>query len=302
MATNFHRLRKYKRLQRGIVKMQKLANLREKTRGTAFDAARGCFVRQGKTVCSGLLPALDRAFPVPKHTESECKRCGGKVRGASQASLSARASLRASKKRKKRGDFIAIGPADATDDLPVSPYTPPQPCMGFTAMRHGQAIDSDIEMAVSVPNYVPADPCAAKLLHHICHTRKWIPVAAQLPMYSPSLGLATAIDLLCVDEATRRRLILVEVKSTWSRLGSPAQMDACYRTVAQGGRGTDVLPQSRYMQHQLQLWAMWYMLRADFGIEADESLVIRVGPTFLAEYPLNRRVCEREADILTRLR
>lgn len=287
--------------------METLALLRRKASDVSFDVARVCFVRSNGTTCKGLLPVLARAFPLENHSDDGCPRCGTPKKTVSQASktaknagYAARTGQFASKKRKKSGHFIAIPASECADDLPVSPYVPPKKCLGFTAMMHGTAIDRDIVESIRLAEYRPMDPCSAKLLHFIRSVRGWIPVAAQLPIQVRTLGVATAIDLLCTDAATKTKLILVEIKSTWSHAGTPALIDACYRHSTE--RTVANLPLSRYLQNQLQLWAMEYALRQEYGIAVHQAVVIRVGPTFVAEYPLNNRLRACEVHLLAKIR
>jgi len=245
----------------------------------AFHRATKCFVRTvspGNTRkrCRGLLDTLGKAFRVTEHTAGDCARCKWLGRRSPTDSVRAAAFARASKRRQRQGHVVPVAGHTA--------MTTPAVCLGATGLEHGHIVDTDICRHVQSGRPV-RDPCSRRLLEYVRTVLGWLPVAAQVPVYSPALGVATAIDLVCTDAATRTKLYVVEVKSTRQRAASRAMLDACYRTsagVAGGGKRTTdpwvrQLAMSQYMQHQLQLWAMAHVVQQEMGIAIDQAVVLR---------------------------
>lgn len=228
--------------------------------------------------CRGLTKLLARAFPVPRHDGDSCKRC----------SLPPPKSFRT---KRERGWLATVGGGNTVK------------CRGTTARAHGIIVDEQVTEFVNTGSIRPGtvDPCTLSLLAHL-RERKWVPIATQVPIYSEDLGgFATAIDLLCTDKATRSQLILVEVKSTRLR-GRPELLDECYRTSV--GKATGPLrglPLSRYAQHQLQLWCMWYAVERECDVKLDQSVVLRTSPSAVDCYPLNGWFGDRERALVRRL-
>jgi len=145
-----------------------------------------------------------------------------------------------------------------------------------------------------------ADPCALTLLAYLDATLGLVPVACQVAIRSRRLGLATAIDVLCVDRQTRSRLHLLEIKASRMTGGAtPSSMDACYRHVV----GEAVLPRSSYWQHQLQLWVMAMTLREEYGIVLASAAVVRTSPSHVFYYPLEEETfARRRTELIAKFR
>jgi len=134
------------------------------------------------------------------------------------------------------------------------------------------------------------------LIRHVTEEKRWVPVAAQVPLLMPSVAprVATAVDLLCTDAATRKKLFLVEIKTTQER--QPGAADACYRAAplaparvrGDAQKMAQHVPRSQYATHQGQLWCMDLALRSDFNVTPDASYVFRTRPGKIDEYPLDR--------------
>lgn len=283
---------------------------------TRFDEGQRRFLHAGKS-CGGLLPALALAFPMLReHGPAHCPRCRaaaaapaaatGQAAVTSRAAVRARAAMTPSAKRRRKGQFVPVrggggAPADvlALASMQAGGRAGQFWCRGATDAAHGTLVDGNVAAYVAGGDASAlTDPCARTLIAHIVDTLGWLPVAAQVPVYSPTLRLATAVDLVCTDAVTRRRLYLVEIKATRTQSATPELLDACYKASASRvSPALPDLPMSRYMQHQLQLWAMHRMLTADAGLRVDAAVVLRVGPGFVATYPLNPALLAADAKL-----
>lgn len=269
---------------------------REQVKRTRYSPAARSFVYREARV-RGLLRVLGKAFPPQEHTPDDCARCKACAEGtrkrAGSAALSARAALTPSKRRIKRGSFVPVASVDGRVEALPSLADPVARkdmwCRGATDTLHGQIVDENLRRYVSAGPGVLTDPCARNAVRYLEETKGLVIVASQVPFYSPTLRVCTACDVLCVDKDTRRNLYLVEIKATRTVTGTAREIDACYkvsrcRLRKDGPLGK--LPHSRYMEHQLQLWAMWFTLRRDLSVPLAGAFVLRVGPAFAAEYPL----------------
>lgn len=218
----------------------------------------------------GLLPVLARAFPCPDHGPADCPACRP---SAKRRATPAATGIVPSKRRIRRGHFVPVHTPDTLTR-----------CCGASSMAHGSVVDADMQRWVRGEPL--RDQCAGTLAAYIEGVCGWRPVAAQVPVRAPSLGprVCTAIDLVCTDAATGTQFIVVEVKATRGRTDRPdADIDACYRCSVETVR---TLPMSRYMQHQLQLWAMVHALHHDYGMRVDAAVVLRTSPGRVMAYPL----------------
>lgn len=143
------------------------------------------------------------------------------------------------------------------------------------------------------------DPCVGTLLEHF-DARRTAAVASQVPLYSGSLHAATAADLLLTDRATRKKLILVEIKASRGR-DNALRADAQYERVRGTLRRTDLrgCPLSYYARHQLQLYCMHRIAREAHGVRFDDAVIVRVAPGIVREYAHNR-LYERRATAVAR--
>lgn len=151
------------------------------------------------------------------------------------------------------------------------------------------------------------DPCVSALLAYFAESGMKV-VGAQIPVYSPAMNVATAIDVLCTDAATLSEMHLIEIKSSVKN-GAAALNDANYtrlrgRLKSTSARGT---PLSFYNQHQIQLWVMKHMLENDLLCKVDGAAVVRVsGGEAVHTYGLNKyyedRAKKLQAAIKTKAR
>jgi len=284
---------------------EKLARLRGAP--VAFDSVRQCFVDARSNVRKrGLTRVLAQLLPVPfdklddeteaaltrrartskydpaTHVETRhfdrgatlqrCGSCAGALRFLRASALSVAPRLRA-----ERNDDKAHGVAV---DYQLSLY-----------VRRGRSALFDACGAF-------VDPCVGTVLEQ-CDAMGWALVATQVPVYSAAMDVATAIDLLATDRATRRQLFLIELKASRGR-DAVARANMQYERLRGRLQRTTLrgFPLSYYSRHQVQLFCMDEMVRSahDFGF--DDALVLRVAPGVARLYRLNPYYGERAKRIV----
>jgi len=286
-----------------------------------FDPAKEHFVLTDGTTTSvpGLTRALRSAFPVPagklRRSRSSARRSRtDPVPGAvvwHAASAEARALLRRA----------ARSCTHAALNCQLERLANSDGAAGYGAAfnkRHGILVDEQLQYytahgraalfadqdALPAAERVPllrggVDPCVATLLAYL-DAHDLAAVAAQVPLYSPQMRLATAFDLLVTDRATRTQVHLVELKAS----AALRTDDAAYVALRGRLRGTVArgTPLSYYSQHQLQLWCMHHMLRAAHGVAPDNAHVLRVCAGTVYAYALNQYYHERAAKLVPAVR
>ena len=231
--------------------------LEQSTATVRYDAGAERFMRRdpdndSEHICIGVHRLLRRLMYVPQHIKKQCEHCAEQ------------------KKKKKKSR-----------------------CMGKNDMDHGSIVDGQIDAytknACQFGSHV--DPCAANAISFLKKRFKLIPIASQIPIYSPTLNVATAIDLLCTDELTGTELHLVELKATRHMYDD----SGCYMAhVSRRTRGPLAgLPTSHCARNQLQLWAMYHTLTTDYDIEVDSAFVLRTSPLQVCQYMLNSWIVDR---------
>ena len=232
------------------------------------------FFRVNGKRMTGLTKRIARILPVPKHNARQCPSCRRK-RSRAKLVHACGVTMHSSRSKKARRALAPIGAARRDDRLAR--------CMGASARAHGSIVDRQLTALAAGTRVAPLDGCTASLLAYI-HRRGWVLLATQLPMYSPTLGIATAIDLVCTDAATRTQCIVCEVKATRTHgLDSQLTDETCYTAA----RTTiDAFPASYYIQHQLQLFSMWYALHVEARVPVHAALVLRASPGGVDVYPL----------------
>jgi len=293
----------YKHTLAYLPSMNQLATIRAhpQTRQTRMDYRRGCFLYRNIPQ-RGLASTLTTVFPLPPHRKGECRGCVERSTTTYQRYLARVASrgkvgpLMQSRKR-RRDDAIGISELIVIDGAAASSADQPAKleCFGGrSALSHGSYVDRDVtafvrnkctfrDMARSI------DQCSLSLIVYLRSELGLELVATQVPMYSVRFRLATAIDLLCVDAATRSKLTVVEVKATRER-GQWSSRCYTYARAPCSLPGLGSLDCSVYTQHQLQLWAMVRTLEREYHVTVDDAMVLRTNPDEVKHYPLNPRL------------
>jgi hypothetical protein len=142
------------------------------------------------------------------------------------------------------------------------------------------------------------DPCVGTVLEQ-CDALGWALVATQVPVYSSAMDIATAIDLLATDRATRTKLYLIELKASRGR-DAVARANLQYERLRGRLQRTTLrgFPLSYYSRHQMQLFCMDEMVRSAHDFRFDGALVMRVAPGVSRLYRLNEYYSERAKRIV----
>ena len=145
-------------------------------------------------------------------------------------------------------------------------------CMG-SGRDHGSRVHRDVESIIEClvhsrePNGV-YDPCALLAVEG-CLAEGWIPMLTEHAISAPEIMVGTAIDLIAVDVA-RRRIVLIELKTGYSteqyevprgKFGAPAFASA------------DATP---YAQHAMQIILCRAMLDRKIGDGMIDHRVVRI--------------------------
>ena len=174
-----------------------------------------------------------------------------------------------------------------------------------TDRAHGIVVDYQLSLYVRLgwtemkAKCRTIDPCVGTLIEALA-SKGLALIAAQTPIYDPRTGLATAIDGLITDLATRRKLIILELKSVRSKRVKGAESDLnyeCARGITLRGPLAG-LEQSYLMRHQLQLLAMCDSVKANFPFKFDNAMLLRVSPGIVRSYKLAPRVAKRAANLI----
>lgn len=166
---------------------------------------------------------------------------------------------------------------------------------------HGMVVDHQLELytklgrdALFQLNQI-IDPCVGTMIEQF-DKNDWTVIGAQVPIFDKESDVATAIDVLATDRATRKRLFLIEVKA--SRPGR--SQDDNYERVRGILKRTALreLPQSYHARHQLQLLFMQQTLEREMHVTPDRSVVMRVSPGTVRTYDLAQEFSRRAGDIM----
>ena len=270
-----------------------------------FSPVDGCFVLPGVGRKRGLTKILNSIMPVPhgepEPDEPEPKRCrrskADPVPGAVIWTHAAHPDHRRWIKR------AAASCKTATTACSLERLAEGEGRAGIGRAyntRHGSLVDEQIKLRVASgrvalkdktlgPMKGGIDPCTATLLDFLDSRGRRV-VAAQVPLYSAEMDVATAIDFI-LDDGT-----LCELKaSTVTEKEAIKRSDRSYelpraRLTRTALRGT---PCSMYSLHQVQLYTMAAMVCETVGVEPPAAVVLRVSPGVVREYKLNPWFKER---------
>jgi hypothetical protein len=270
-----------------------------------FSAADACFVLPGVGRKRGLTKILGSLMPVPhgepEPDEPEPKRCRrSKSDPVPAPTIWTHTANPTHRKWIKRA---AASCRDATSACSLERFDEAEGRAGIGRAyntRHGSLVDEQLKLRVASGRAAlldrtlgamrgGIDPCTATLLDYL-ESRGQRIVAAQVPLYSAEMDVATAIDFL-VDDGT-----LYEVKSsTVVDIEAIKRSNRSYelpraRLTRTALRGT---PCSLYSLHQVQLYVMCAMMREMTGAEPPAAAVLRVSPGVVRDYRLNPWFKER---------
>lgn len=169
---------------------------------------------------------------------------------------------------------------------------------------HGSEVDRQLSLYVKAGSrerfaalVQSVDPCVATLLHYF-DTQGVAIVAAQVPLYSEELGIATSFDVVGTDRATRTQFLVYEIKANVT-----GDDTAYVKLRARQQRGAArSFPLSFHCLNQMQVWCQHHMLTKRLGAPPDAASVLRVSPGFVRNYALNPYYHERAQNLVRSLR
>ena len=169
---------------------------------------------------------------------------------------------------------------------------------------HGSEVDRLLRLYVQmgsrerfVATFDNVDPCVGTLIDYFDAHGEAI-VASQVPLYSDELNIATSLDVLLTDRATRSQLCVYEVKASQSS-DDRGYVKLRDRKRVGASRGQAI---SYHNTHQVQLWCQHHMLTKRLGEPPDAAAVLRVSPGLVRKYPLSTYYHERAQKLLRSLR
>jgi hypothetical protein len=118
------------------------------------------------------------------------------------------------------------------------------------------------------------------------------PLQAQVPVASPLLRLATAVDQVWFD-ATTGQMVVIELKVTDTDGYHVADSNMLYPL--------QTVVNSCHNQYQLQLLLTDHMFRCTFGIDNTRALLVRVTPTGVHTTPLDEWCIKYQSVVLEKL-
>lgn len=283
----------------------------ERMRNTHLSLAHSAFFYR-KVRQRGLTKLLADRFGLPKHSESQCGACAARDSAKYQRYMAKTTSsgkvgalYQSRKRRQRNGDELAAtelividkasAPVESGDyDMAAAAEAASRKlqCFGGSDARlHGIYVDNDVQAYLRNGGSFrrcgrEIDQCSMALVRYIEENLGFEMLAAQVPVYSSKFHLATALDVVAVDRATRSRFIVIEVKATRQR-GEWASR--CYsHTWGQcTWPGLERVYLSKYMLHQLQLWTQVRIMSRECGVRVDEAYVLRTSPDRVSCYPLH---------------
>jgi len=254
--------------------------------GVRYETKRRCFVdvASGKKL-RGLTKTLSRMLPVPQEydatvgTESiKDKRTARFTGGVMQFCGTCKSAIRSTKNlATSMGRRVA---AERNCDR-----------------AHGCVVDHQLGIYAAhgrtglLKRCAVVDPCVGALIEQL-DAEGLVAYASQTPIYCAEIGRATAIDLLATDLATRRSIVLIEVKATYGMTSEVVRAyERAHGTMTRGAlKGMQM---SYYTRHQTQLLCMQQMLQRQYGICVDKARVMRLAPGIVHTYPLAKPMIAR---------
>lgn len=258
-----------------------------------FDSQQKCFVVNGRRK-RGLTKLLKHLVPVP--------RCARLASLSADDAIGERAEFRG-RLLQRCGyctDAVRLARSRNADECSLAERLDSE---RNNDRAHGLVIDHQIELLVRYgrrglfQRVGIVDPCVGTLIEQL-DALNWSVVGSQVPVYQHSSDVATAIDLLATDRATRSKLHLIEIKASCASRQAADNRENYERVRGKLSRSIlRGLPQSYYGRHQLQLLAMNEMVREQCKFEFDSASVWRVSPGVVVRYRLTRQFAVRANDL-----
>lgn len=129
------------------------------------------------------------------------------------------------------------------------------------------------------------DPCVIRLLNEF-KRRKWTILRTQFIVYNEILKIATAIDMICVDE--NYNLIIVELKTSTHGLSDYFEFSSGHiKHLSAPSKGLSKIPFSMYTSAMLQLTIAYYIIKSTYSSKAVKyAYVVRIGKNTIWFYEM----------------
>jgi hypothetical protein len=120
-----------------------------------------------------------------------------------------------------------------------------------------------------VPN-----PQAARLLQ-VIKDKGWVPVRSELAVVSHTIGVATRVDLVCLDPTTDR-FVLVSWKTGYKN--APTQMSSAGASESDARMKPPLahVPDNERERNQAQLLCEYLILTRDYGMDVSRALIVYI--------------------------
>jgi len=268
---------------------QKLAQLQTHT-GVRFDAVRKCFVDENDKRKRGLTRILEELIPIARDTDTRSAgaRRSRARQGKNDPVFTPDVSHFSGATMRKCGTCV-----DALTYMRARPNTADILRGESDDKAHGLLVDH--QMVVYAKRGRKAlfeqcrivDPCVGTLLEKL-DSVGWSVVGAQIPLYSPSMDVCTACDLVCVnrDVLNDPNVFQVEVKASMS---TSVQSDVNYERARGRNKNTALrgVLQSYVSRHQFQALCTAHMVDEKLPFSFHKSCVMRVSPGVVRTYDLH---------------
>jgi len=139
-----------------------------------------------------------------------------------------------------------------------------------SGMKHGTLVHKQLEKFIrsllkGEHAVGPWDLCTKKILKFLVF-KKWVPVCTEFPIADESIGVGTAVDLICVCGS---EIILVELKTGYTEYEKSNQK-------IKGRLAKIGLTRSPLHLHQIQLVCMLEIFRRRYDIKFHSAYILRI--------------------------
>ncbi len=274
---------------------EKLFRLRNLS-GVRFDSVRKCFIDENGNMKRGLTTILSGLIPVASDTdatEHRARRSRARQGKNDPIFVARRCTFNGATMRRCGTCVEAL--AHGLREPVVAEILRGE----SDDKAHGLLVDYQLGIYVALggrnkmfAHCVVVDPCVGTLLEQF-DENGWSIVGSQLPLYSPSMDVATACDLVAATRPSTARsrpradeTILIEVKAS---MRTDTSSDVNYERVRGRNTGTALrgVLQSYASRHQFQLLCTNLMVNEKCGFKFDHCCVMRASPGVVRTYDLH---------------
>lgn len=169
----------------------------------------------------------------------------------------------------------------------------------------GMEVDKEIEALVNHGKLPTSDTLldyTVKTLQHL-HKNGLQPFACQFLVYDGALGIATPLDILCINRRLTRadcvegsNVVIVELKTGFENNNYHKSQGYMVSPAVPNSRLRE-LPDSQYMRHQLQLFVQFLITKYRYNRLVREARLVVISADRHSSYPLARDTMDLFADI-----